>query len=64
MRKISAEVILSVIAAPIFFWFLSFVLSSYQTQADVQDTKNDIQEIKEDVKYIKNYLMENRNGGI
>ena len=60
MKKISAEIILSVIIAPAVIWFFSFVMTSYKTEAEVQSTKNDIQEIKSDVKYIKNYLLERK----
>lgn len=60
MKKLGAEAILSIIIAPFVIWFLSFVFSSYKTQADVENTKADIQEIKQDVKYIKNYLLERR----
>jgi len=59
-RKLGAEAILSIIIAPFVIWFLSFVFSSYKTQADVENLKGDIQEIKQDVKYIKNYLLEKK----
>ena len=58
--KVGAEAILAVIVAPFFIWFISFVMSAYTLEAEVQDTKEDIQEIKQDVKYIKNYLLENK----
>lgn len=58
--KIGAEAILAVIIAPLIIWFAGFVLSTYQVQADVENTKQDLQEIKQDVKYIRNYLLENR----
>jgi hypothetical protein len=60
MRKIGAEAILSVIFAPFVIWFISFVLASYATRAEVENQKDDIQEIKQDVKYIKNYLLEHK----
>lgn len=60
MKRIGAEAILAVIIAPIVWWFVSFVFTSYQVQADVENTKDDIQEIKQDVKYIKNFLMERK----
>lgn len=60
MKRFSPEVIISVIVAPMLFWFLSFILSSYQTMAEVENNKGDIQEIKQDVKYIRNYLLENK----
>lgn len=60
MKKIGAEAILSVIIAPFVIWFISFIFSSYKTQADVENTKSDIQEIKQDVKYIRNYLLEKK----
>lgn len=59
-KKLGAEAILSVMIAPILMWFISFVVGSYKSQADVENTKADIQEIKQDVKYIKNYLLEKR----
>lgn len=62
LRKLSAEAILSVIVAPAVIWFISFVFTSYETRAEIEDQKKDIQEIKEDVKYIRNYLMERQNG--
>lgn len=48
--KIGAEVILSVIVAPIIIWFMSFVLNTYQVAAEVSNVKEDIIEIKADVK--------------
>lgn len=60
MKKIGAEAILAVIIAPIVWWFVGFVLASYQLQAEVEYTKDDIQEIKQDVKYIKNFLLEKK----
>jgi len=60
MKKVGAEAILSVIIAPFVIWFLSFVIGTYKSQADVENTKADIQEIKQDVKYIKNYLLEKK----
>jgi len=60
VKKIGAEAILSVIMAPIAIWFISFVFSTYKTQADVENQKADIQEIKSDVKYIRNYLLEKK----
>lgn len=62
LRKLSAEAILSVIIAPAVIWFITFVFTSYETRAEIEDQKKDIQEIKEDVKYIRNYLMERQNG--
>lgn len=60
MRKVVAEGILAVIAAPFILWFFSFVSSTYKLEAEVQNTKADIQEIKSDVKYIRNYLLEKK----
>lgn len=60
MKKITAELILSVMLAPIAIWFASFVISTYKVEAEVQNTKADIQEIKSDVKYIRNYLLEKK----
>ena len=56
--KLGAEAILTIIVAPFFIWFISFVFTTYGLQAEVYDTKEDIQEIKQDVKYIRNYLLE------
>jgi hypothetical protein len=60
VKKLGAEAILTVMIAPLVAWFLSFVVSSYKSQADVENVKGDIQEIKQDVKYIKNYLLEKK----
>lgn len=60
MRKLVAEGILAVVAAPFIMWFASFVASTYKLEAEVTNTKSDIQEIKQDVKYIKNYLLEKK----
>jgi len=60
MKKLTIEAILTAILAPIAIWFISFVSTSYKTQADVENTKGDIQEIKQDVKYIRNYLLEKK----
>lgn len=58
--RIGAEAILAVIVAPIVIWFLGFVISSYQVQANVENQQQDIKEIKQDVKEIKTFLMERR----
>jgi hypothetical protein len=58
--RLGAEAILAVIVAPFFIWFMSFIMSTYELQAKVENTKEDIQEIKQDVKYIKNYLLESK----
>jgi hypothetical protein len=60
MKKIGADIILTVIAIPFVVWFMGFVLSTYRTEAEVVNTKSDIQEIKLDVKYIRNYLLEKK----
>jgi hypothetical protein len=60
MKKVTAELILSAIAAPLVIWFFSFVFSTYKTEADVQNQQADIQEIKSDVKFIRNYLLEKK----
>ena len=59
-KKLIAEGILTVMAAPLIIWFISFVAGTYKTEAEVQNTKQDIQEIKLDVKYIINYLLEKK----
>lgn len=60
MKKIGADLIFTVIAAPFAVWFIGFVLSTYRTEAEVVNTKSDIQEIKQDVKYIRSYLLEKK----
>lgn len=60
MKRLIAEGILTVIAAPLVIWFFSFVTATYKLEAEVQNTKADIQEIKSDVKYIRNYLLEKK----
>lgn len=52
MKRIGAETILAVIVAPILFWFLGFVLNTYQVAAEVSNVKQDITEIKADVKLL------------
>ena len=42
MKKIGADLILTVIAAPFVIWFMGFVISSYKTEAEVENTKSDI----------------------
>ncbi len=59
IRKISAEAVLTAIVVPVIFWFFSFVISSYQSFAEVQDIKDDIKEIKTDVKT----LLKTTGGG-
>lgn len=63
-KKIGAETILSVMIAPFVIWFLSFVLSTYQLRAEVENQQNDLKEIKQDVREIKNFLITkgDRNG--
>ena len=64
LKKAGAEAILTGIMAPLLigfiYWFLSFVLGSYSTMADVSNIKADIIEIKQDVKDVKRILMEQR----
>lgn len=60
MKKLGAEAILTAMLTPFIVWFVSFVISSYKIEAEVENTKSDIQEIKQDVKYIKNYLLEKK----
>jgi hypothetical protein len=57
-KQFVTEVVLSLLAAPFLIWFLTFVATTYKTEAEVQNSKADIQEIKTDVKFIRNYLME------
>ena len=65
-RKIGAEAIITgfffPIAITIIAWFVSFVITSYNSFAEIESQKNNIQEIKEDVKFIRNYLLEQKNG--
>jgi len=60
MRKISADIILTAIILPMILWFISFIFTSYQTQAEVESMGQDISEIKQDVKEIRNYLLEKK----
>ena len=57
MKKLSAEVILTVMVAPIVIWFAGFIISSYKVEAEVLRQKSDIQEIKQDVKEIHSFLI-------
>ncbi|MEY3786532.1 MAG: hypothetical protein RLZ75_737 [Pseudomonadota bacterium] len=61
IKKIGAEAILTSIFAPIIigvlFWFVSFVVSTYQVMGEVNNQKSDILEIKQDVKDVKNFLI-------
>jgi len=54
IRKWGAEAILTGMVLPLIvgflFWFISFVITSYQTMAEVSNLKSDIVEIKENVK--------------
>lgn len=63
-KRIGAEAILTAIIIPVIFWFAGFVVSSYNTFAEVNNQKEDLQEIKQDVKEIKSFLINNgvRNG--
>lgn len=62
LKKAGAEVLLTGIIAPLLvgfiYWFLSFVIGSYSTMADVENIKADIKEIKQDVKDVKKFLIE------
>lgn len=58
IKTIGAEAILTAIIAPFVIWFLSFIVSSYTSMADVQNIKEDLKEIKSDVKEVKNFLIE------
>jgi hypothetical protein len=60
MKKMTAEVILSLMIAPFAIWVFSFIFSTYKTEAEVQNVKGDIQEIKSDIRYIRNYLLEKK----
>ena len=60
-KKIGADAILTAVFVPIVFWFAGFVISSYNTFAEVNNQKEDLKEIKQDVKEIKNFLI--NNGG-
>jgi hypothetical protein len=60
MKKLSIELILSIMLAPFIIWFCTFVASTYRIEASMENTKSDITEIKSDIKYIKNYLLENK----
>lgn len=60
LKKIEFEAIIAVMAAPIIAWFISFIVGSYQSQAEVSGLKQDILEIKADTRYIKNYLLEKK----
>jgi len=55
--KLGAEAILTGMLAPIVVgfvgWFISFVMSTYQVKADVDNLERSIQEIKVDVKETK-----------
>jgi hypothetical protein len=59
-KRIGAEAILTAIIVPVSFWFATFIISAYETRAEVSDLKNDILEIKQDTKYIRNYLLERK----
>ena len=63
-KKIGAEAILTAIIVPLLFWFAGFVISSYNTFAEVSNQKEDLREIKQDVKEIKAFLITNgvKNG--
>lgn len=65
-KKIGAEAIITGFFFPILLtliaWFASFVITSYNSFAEIESQKNNIQEIKEDVKFIRNYLLEQKNG--
>jgi hypothetical protein len=63
-KKIGAEAILATIVIPVIFWFAGFVISSYNTFAEVNNQKEDLREIKQDVKDIKAFLITNgaKNG--
>lgn len=63
-KRIGAEAILTAIIIPVIFWFAGFVVSSYNTFAEVNNQKEDLQEIKQDVKEIKSFLITNgvKNG--
>lgn len=54
MKKIGAEVILTVIILPFLVWV---VTSIYDLQAASGNSEADIKEIKEDVKFIREYLI-------
>lgn len=57
LKKVGAEAILGIILAPLFIWFMGFIISTYQVMAEVNGQKDDIREIKQDVKEIKNFLI-------
>jgi len=57
LKKLKLEAILFTMIAPLLAWFISFVASSYQSQAEVSNLKSDILEIKADTRFIKNYLI-------
>lgn len=61
LRKISGEAVLTAVLVPVAFWFFSFVLSSYQSFAEVSNIKEDIKEIKADVKTLLRQQREVRN---
>jgi hypothetical protein len=50
LKKIGAEAILTAILVPVIFWFAGFVVSSYNTMAEVSNLKSDIEEVKLTVK--------------
>jgi cell division protein FtsL len=60
MNKITLEAIIITIMAPVIGWFISFVISSYQSQAEISNIKSDILEIKKDTRFIRNYLLEKK----
>ena len=60
MKRVGAEAILTAIIIPIIIWFAGFVVSSYNSFAEVQNIKEDIRSIKEDTNYIRNYLLEKK----
>jgi len=61
-RKLGAEAIFTGMLAPIVIgfigWFVSFVVSTYQVKADVDNLERTIQEIKTDVKETKTDVKE------
>jgi len=63
-KKFGAEAILTALIVPVLFWFAGFVVSSYNTFAEVSNQKEDLREIKQDVKEIKAFLITNgvKNG--
>lgn len=57
MKKIGAEVILTVILLPFLIWIVTNIFS---LQASTGNTEENIKEIKEDLRFIREYLIEKK----